>query len=396
MRTTPARDTPAGGRWSREDTVFMGRALALARRGGGRTSPNPRVGAVLVRQGRVVGEGYHAALGGPHAEAVALERAGGEARGATLYVTLEPCNHQGRTPPCSPRLIEAGLARVVAPLSDPDPRVGGKGFARLRETGIRVEVGLGAAEGIELNRGYLHRVTTGRPYVSLKVASTLDGGISGLRPGDPRITGAEAKRHAHALRARVQGILIGRGTLEADVPRLDARASDDPEYVPLRMVLDRTLRFPEDSRWTREGRGDTVVVFHGPGADPSRTAALRRRGVRTCEVAVNPAGRLDPDGVLAWAGDQGLNEILVEGGAAVLDSFLSEGRFQRLYHYVSPRLGGEDGLRWYRGPGPPVWQGDRPLRTVGIRELGEDLLRVLTRGWEEEYLAGSGGQGRDA
>ena len=386
-----AAGTPFNSRaWSPTEAGHLRRALELAACGGGRTSPNPRVGAVLVRDGEVVGEGHHRVAGGPHAEVEALRRAGDRARGATLYVTLEPCNCQGRTPPCCPLVIESGVERVVAPMPDPNPRVNGSGFDELRRAGVRVEVGLLAREALDLNRGYLHRVATGRPYVNLKVATTLNGSIRGIRPGDRRITGERAQRHAHRLRARVQGLLIGRGTFEADQPRLDARKSEDPAYVPRRLILDGSLSFPENAPWIEAGEAATIVLFHREGAAPEKRRRLENLGVVTCAVAADETGRLDLGEVVARLGEWEMNEILVEGGERVLDSFLRRGRFERLYHYASASLGRWDDRGWYLGTEPPAWQESRPLRTVETRLLGEDLLRVMTRGWEDDYAEAHG------
>lgn len=371
------------GSWSEFDLKCMARALELASRGGGRTSPNPRVGAVLAVEGRVLSEGYHRAVGLPHAEVEALDRAGEIPEGTTLYVTLEPCNVQGRTPPCSSRVIESGVTRVVVPLLDPDPRVSGSGNQELRRAGLVVETGLMAEEALELNRGYYHRVLTGAPFVSLKVATTLNGGILGVEAGDPRITGEAALMHVHELRARVQGVLIGIGTLEKDRPRLDARKSGDPEYQPSRLVLDSRLRFVRSSHW--HDFASTVVVFHAPDADRDDRIRLEEKGFNLVEVPKDGEG-LSLRSVLEWLGRQGMNEVLVEGGGRTLTSFLRAGRFQRFYHYSSPRIGPAPGEGWYGAEEPPPWQGEVPLRTTRSEKLGEDMLRVLSCGWEERTM----------
>lgn len=323
----------------------MDAALSLARRGLGRVWPNPTVGCVLVaRDGgcqRVVGRGWTQPGGRPHAETEALKRAGDLARGATAYVTLEPCSHHGKTPPCAEALIAAGVRRVVAAIEDPDPRVSGRGLQALRAAGADVATGAGAAEAREINAGFLTRLTQGRPMVALKLATTLDGRIA-LASGASRwISGPEARQRAHLLRATHDAILVGAGTVAADDPQLTCRLAGLEDRSPVRIVLDRSLRLPPAAR-VFDGAAPTWLV-HGPGVDTARADGLRKKGIELLEIATGADGKLDLPMLVAKLGGRGLTRLLVESGGKLAAALLHAGLADRLYWFRAGAIIGGDG-----------------------------------------------------
>lgn len=353
---------------------FMRRALELARQGEGYTRPNPLVGAVLVKGGRVIAEGHHARYGGPHAEAVALARAGEAARRADLYVNLEPCvDFPGKkTPSCTEAIIAAGVGRVVVACRDPNPHVAGKGIERLRAAGIEVVEGILAEEARELNEIFFHWITTGRPFVSLKLALSLDGRIA-TRTGDSRwITGPEARRRVHELRRRHAAVLVGINTALADDPRLTVREVPGPQ--PLRMVLDSQGRLPPSAR-ILSGEGRTAVVT--TAAMPQRVeAALRENGAAVWRLPAR-AGRVDIVALLAKLGEEGIDSLLVEGGGEVAWSFLSQGLVQKLYLFYGPLIiGGREAVPGVGGEGYARLSQVPRFRLHRVERVGEDLLVV--------------------
>lgn len=310
----------------------MRHALELAAQGRGWTSPNPMVGAVVVKDGEVVGTGYHRRAGLAHAEVVALDEAGERASGAELYVTLEPCSHYGRTPPCTERIIRAGIRRVVCAHADPDERVNGRGVARLREAGIEVELGLGEREARRLNEHYLHHKRTGRPWVTLKWAQTLDGQVA-TRTGDSRwITGEEARRHAHRLRSWHDAVVVGIGTALADDPRLDVRLVEGRE--PWHVVLDPLLRLSDGAHLVK--RGQTLLLCRRE-ASPERRDRWESLGVQVAPVP-GQGELLDLHAVLDVLGAHPFQSVFVEGGPTVLTSFLREGLANRIAVFIAPRI----------------------------------------------------------
>jgi len=324
----------------------MRQALALARRGQGRVEPNPMVGCVIANGSRVIGKGFHRRFGGPHAEVYALRSASGPVRGATVYVTLEPCGHFGKTPPCADALIQAGVGRVVAAMMDPGPHVRGRGFRKLRAAGIKVDVGLLQAEARDLNRPYLKLTKQGRPFVILKWAQTLDGRISTRQGMPPTISGPQAHRWVHRLRARVDAILVGVNTVLADDPQLIARGVR-VRRIAARVVLDSKLRLPLESRLARTAKEvPTVVMTTETGLSMRRrhAEALQRASVEivTCRAR---SGRVDLDDVLRQLGDRHMTNLMVEGGGEVLSEFLRRDLADEAYVFVSPRLLGEEGVR---------------------------------------------------
>ncbi len=335
----------------------MERALRLAARGAGRTAPNPMVGAVLVRDGHRIGEGYHHGAGLAHAEVLALRQAGERARGATLYCTLEPCNHTGRTPPCTDALIAAGVARVVVAMTDPDPRVQGRGVAALRQADIPVEVGPGGARARHLNRWYITARTLGRPRVLYKWAETLDGAVA-TASGDARWVSADAARaEVHRLRHRLDAVLVGVGTVLADDPLLTVRLV--PGRDPLRVVADRQARTPVSARVL------PALVCVGPDAPPDRVDALRRAGAEIAQAAT-------PEELLAELARRGCLGVLLEGGPTLAGAFWRAGLIDEVAVAVAPRVLGP-GRPPFLGEGPATMAEALALREMRVRRLGPDL-----------------------
>ncbi len=352
-----------------EDGVFMRRALVLAERGWGRTAPNPMVGAVVVRDGIIVGEGWHTAFGAPHAEVEALRAAGDAARGATVYVTLEPCNHYGQTPPCSDALIAAGVSDVIIAVADPNPVAGG-GAERLRGAGIHVTFGIEDAAASELNAAFLHAFHSDRPFVQLKIALSLDGALSDHTRARGWLTGGEARREVHRLRAGADGVAIGIGTARTDDPELTVRDVDAPRVLPTRIVFDTSARLPLTSRLVRTAREQrTIVICWAP--DPAHAAALEHAGV----VLVHAASLED---ALVALRSEGIRSLLVEGGAALAASFLQDAMVDRLIIFRAPLILGKDALGAFAGL-PSTTIGAAPRwRLVDARRFGDDEMSVYS------------------
>ena len=350
------------------DRRFLRQALTLARRGRGRTRPNPMVGAVVVKAGRVVGRGWHARAGAPHAEAAALAEAGARARGARLYLNLEPCCHFGRTPPCTDAILAAGVREVVASMRDPDPRVDGRGFEALRRAGVVVRVGGLAKEARRLNADFVRARRRGRPVVTLKAGMSLDGRIA-TRGGQSRwITSEAARRAARRLRARHDAVLVGVGTVLADDPVLGARGA-----APARVVLDSRLRTPPRARLLRSGGGPVIVVTRrGPVA--ARRRALERAGAVVIETASRD-GRVDLKAALRELGRRGIGSVLIEGGGEVLGSALDQRLGDRVALYVGLRLLGGRGARpAFAGRGVERLRGAVRVTGARVRRLGGDVV----------------------
>ncbi len=348
----------------------MRRALGLASRALGRTSPNPAVGAVVVREGAEVGWGYHRAAGEPHAEVEALARAGPLAAGATLYVNLEPCNHHGRTPPCTDAILAAGVRRVVVAVEDPDARVRGKGVRRLEEAGVDVEVGVLEGEARRLNAAYIKHRTTGLPWVTAKWAMSLDGRLA-TRTGASRwITGPEAREYVHRLRDQHDAVMVGVGTAVKDDPALTCRLPGGRD--PLRVVVDSRLRLPPQARMLREG-GSRVVVATTPAADAARAEQLRGAGaeVWVCEPE---GGRVSLRDLLGRLAGRGALSVLAEGGSALHGSLLEAGLVDRVVAFLGPLVVGGDGAPSPVG-GAGVAELSRALRLehVVVRQFGQDV-----------------------
>lgn len=358
------------------EEIWMRRALALARRAAGQTAPNPTVGAVVVRGSRSVGEGFHRRAGTAHAEIVALRRAGSRARGATLYVTLEPCVHRAkRTPPCVPAILSAGIRRVVIAGLDPNPFVNGKGVAALRRAGVRVEWGLLSEEAAEVNRGYVTRVLTGRPFVTLKAGMSLDGRIA-LANGRSRwITDAAARREAHRLRSDADAILVGVQTVLADDPELSARPPGRSPRFSLRVVADSRLSIPLKSRLVRTAarRPGSLLVATTELAAASRIRILRKRGIEVFQTS-SRGGRVNLSRLLAHLGHRGVNHVLVEGGAEIHGAFIRGGFVDRLILFVAGKiLGGRDSIGVVGGPGLKSLTQAISIQIDSISRIGSGL-----------------------
>ncbi len=358
--------------FSAVDHGMMARALQLAERGLWTTSPNPRVGCVLVRDGEIVGEGWHEKAGEPHAEVHALRAAGERARGATAYVTLEPCCHHGRTPPCAEALLKAGVARVVAAMQDPNPLVAGKGLALLRAAGIDTASGLLEPEARELNIGFVSRLTRGRPWLRLQVAASLDGQTALNNGVSQWITGPEARRDGHAWRARACAILTGIGTVRDDDPTLTVRDVTTPRQ-PLRVVVDSRL---EISPTAKILQGEPVLVV-GAVDNPEKADSLRSTG-NFVEILKNPQGKVDLKALLELLAQRGINEVHAEAGFKLNGSLLREGLVDEFLLYFAPCLIGHEAAGLFNLPELATLDGKRRLQIRDLRQVGADI-RILAR-----------------
>ena len=353
------------------DEHFMWEALHLAEFARGRTSPNPLVGAVIVRDGIVVGSGWHRAAGEPHAEIHALRMAGELARGATLYVTLEPCSHHGRTGPCAEAVIAAGIARVVTALSDPNPFVAGHGIERLRAAGIEVTTGVLSEEARRQNEVFLKWVVTKRPFVTLKTAMTLDGKTASRTGASQWITDAEARTRVHEWRDAHDAILVGIGTVLADDPSLTVRLPHRTGKNPVRVVLDSTARTPHDAKLLADGAARTIIVVSERAA-PKRTALLQACGA---EVVTFGRERVDIPALMDFLGREELTSVFVEGGASVHWSFLSAGLVDKVRAFIAPMLmGGADAPTAVGGAGFESPQAALRLTDTTVEQVGADIL----------------------
>ena len=357
--------------FSATDHAMMARALRLAERGAYTTRPNPMVGCVIARGDEIVGEGWHRKRGEPHAETFALETAGERAKGATAYVTLEPCSHVGSTPPCADALVAAGVARVVAAVRDPNPQVDGNGFAKLQAAGIAVESGLMEKQARELNRGFLSRIERGRPWLRVKLASSMDG-RSAMASGDSKwISGEASRRDVHRWRARSGAILTGAGTVLVDDPHLTVRLGDDTAFVPpLRVVLDPGLATVARGH-VREGDAPTLYM-HAPDVKPPRDMQAERVAVPV------QGGRFDLVAVLRLLGERGINEVHVETGATLAGAFLADGLVDELLLYVAPVMLGERARPLFEGLHIDDMTERLKMRIGESRRIGDDV-RVLLR-----------------
>jgi diaminohydroxyphosphoribosylaminopyrimidine deaminase/5-amino-6-(5-phosphoribosylamino)uracil reductase len=362
-----------------EDARFMRLAFALGRRGLGHTWPNPAVGAVLVKDGVVVGRGSTQPGGRPHAEVEALRHAGAAARGATMYVTLEPCAHHGKTPPCTDAIVTAGVVRVVAAMEDPNPEVAGGGFRRLREAGVAVDVGLGAEDARRDHAGHIRRMRDGRPHVTLKLAVSADGkaGFAGRLPAV--ITGELSRAHVHRLRAMNDAILIGIGTALADDPTLTCRLPGMEQCSPVRVVLDAHLRLPLTSRLVATARETPLWVIAGADAPRENEDALRAHGADVLRLPA-PEGRVDLAALLKVLGERGITRLMVEGGPIVAASFLAADLVDAAMVLHGPGRIGNDGIDALEGM-PLSAIGAPALISRGIERVGDDKIETFERAY---------------
>lgn len=354
----------------------MDEALALAARGLGRTCPNPAVGALIVSPGgEVIGRGWHERAGAPHAEIHALREAGAAARGATLYVTLEPCAHHGRTPPCATAIVEAGLARVVVTHADPNPQVAGKGIAQLRAAGIQVDLGVCAREAARLNEPFLFWQENGRPLVTLKAAMSLDGKIA-LRSGESRwISGEESRAWAHEIRDRVDAILVGAETVVQDDPLLTARPEGREGKPLIRIVLDSTLRIGDGARILSPDRGVATILAATSRAPEEKVRRFEELGAEVLRFPPDREGRVPLRALLEELGKREVLHLLVEGGGRVHGSFLDEGIADNILFFIAPMIIGDtEAPGPVQGCAPTSLAGLPRVRNVEIERFGEDIL----------------------
>jgi diaminohydroxyphosphoribosylaminopyrimidine deaminase/5-amino-6-(5-phosphoribosylamino)uracil reductase len=356
----------------------MRAALTLAARGLGRVAPNPAVGCVIVKDGRVVGRGWTQPGGRPHAETEALRQAGPAAAGATAYVTLEPCAHHGKTPPCVEALVAAGVARVVAALEDPDSRVAGEGLKILREAGIAVEVGVCRAQAERLNAGFLKRIIKGRPLVVLKLATSLDGRIATHSGHSQWITGPLARRRAHLLRARADAVLVGSSTAVSDNPRLDVRLEGMEDRHPLRVVVDGRLRLPlTHDLVARAGAAPTLLVTHD-GNPRERLKAYEEAGVEVVQVETDADGHVSLAATLDHLGARGVTRLLVEGGGHLAASLLRGALVDRLAWFQAPLVIGGDGVAAVSGFGVDRLSQAPKFLQAAMTQLGHDRIDIYS------------------
>ena len=354
-----------------DDEQWMKKAIRLAEKGRGRTSPNPLVGAVLVKEGIAVGKGYHAKAGEAHAEIIALRKAGEEARGSTLYINLEPCTHYGKTPPCVPVIIEAGVRRVVAGTEDPNPLVTGKGVGSLRKAGLEVKIGILEKECKRLNEAFHKYILKREPFVTLKVAATLDGRIA-TRDGESKwISGETSRRFVQRLRDEVDGVVVGINTILKDDPMLTARVKGGRD--PFRIVLDSRLRIPEKARVIKADPSKTIIATTQLAARDKRQR-LARMGAQIL-VVDSKHERVSLKPLLSKLGEKGIMSLLVEGGSQVNGSFFDEGLIDKLLLFLSTKMIGDDqAIGIFGGKGVARLKDAVPLRELRVKRIGGDIL----------------------
>jgi diaminohydroxyphosphoribosylaminopyrimidine deaminase/5-amino-6-(5-phosphoribosylamino)uracil reductase len=356
---------------------MMRAALALARRGLGIVWPNPAVGCIIVNEGRVVGRGWTQPGGRPHGETEALARAGAAARGSVAYISLEPCCHWGRTPPCTDALIAAGIRHAVIAVEDPDPRVAGAGVRQLRAAGLEVETGLCAEEAAEVNAGFFSRLRRGRPLVTLKLATSLDGRIATARGESQWISGPPARQRAHALRAAHDAIMVGTGTALADDPQLTCRLPGLARRSPVRVVVDRHLRIPTTSHLISTARTVPTWVLTLPSADPERREAVLRAGAAVIDVDPGSDGNSSLAAALAALGDRGITRLLVEGGGVLAAALARARLIDRLVCVHAPLLVGGDGVPAIAPFGLEFLKDAPRFERLAAETVGEDVLTVF-------------------
>jgi diaminohydroxyphosphoribosylaminopyrimidine deaminase/5-amino-6-(5-phosphoribosylamino)uracil reductase len=356
--------------FSTEDARYMARALELARKGLWSTDPNPRVGCVIVNQGEIVGEGWHQIAGEAHAEVHALAAAGEKARGGTAYVTLEPCNHQGRTPPCAEALVRHGLARVVAAMEDPNPLVAGKGLKRLQDAGITTQSGLLAQDAENLNPGFIQRMRTGKPWIRSKIGMSLDGRTAMASGESQWITGPQARQDVHRLRARSSAIVTGSGTVLADNPAMTARVTEAHQTLkqPVRILLDSMLRCPRDARFFEASGSYRVLTLQEPNQD--QLASTHR-------LPASPRGGIDLKAVSEWLGQEGFNEVLFECGPTLNGALLAAGVVDEWIIYMAPRVLGDHGRGLFHLPGLERLADAPHLKLTQCRQVGQDIRLTI-------------------
>ncbi|MCF8025036.1 MAG: bifunctional diaminohydroxyphosphoribosylaminopyrimidine deaminase/5-amino-6-(5-phosphoribosylamino)uracil reductase RibD [Desulfobacteraceae bacterium] len=357
----------------RTDPDYMKIALELAEKGLGWTSPNPAVGAVIVKDGLIVGKGWHEQAGGAHAEVNAIADAAGNTRGSVMYVTLEPCNHHGNTPPCTESILKAGISRVVCAMKDPNPDVAGGGAAYLASRGIEVETGICENEARRLNESFIKFVTTGRPFVILKSAATLDGKIASKTGDSKWVTGPAARRHVHLLRHWTDAILVGINTVRADDPSLTSRLEDQRTRDPVRIILDSRLSISENARVLTQESCSQTVIAAGDKADSEKAARLEKKGVRVLRLAA-PSSGVDLEALIKELSEMKITSLLVEGGSRVSAAFFAAGLVDKICFFYAPKILGGDGIPICSGPGPQLMGSAIPAKNIRIIRFDHDIL----------------------
>ena len=357
-----------------DDQHFMQMALDLAIKGEGFTSPNPMVGAVVVKESQVVGSGYHRKVGKPHAEVHAIDAAGERAKDATLYVTLEPCNHTGRTPPCTRKIIEAGIKRVVIAMLDPNREVVGGGAEFLNQQGIQVTTGIRHKQARKLNEAFVKYVRTGRPFVIAKCAATLDGRIA-TRTGDSRwVTGEKARRFVHRLRHAVDGIMVGINTIRADNPSLTSRLPDGRGQDPVRVILDTHLSISPEAKLLRQSSTADTILVVGEALAQDKKTALEKEGVRVIQSALQN-GLIDLRALMDQLGAMEISSLLIEGGSRVLASAFGAGIVNKVFFFFGPKiLGGDDGVPICSGPGAKLMSQSIAVGDINVQRFDDDVM----------------------
>jgi diaminohydroxyphosphoribosylaminopyrimidine deaminase/5-amino-6-(5-phosphoribosylamino)uracil reductase len=378
-----------------QDVAYMKLALKQARKGLGRTSPNPAVGAVVVKDGRVIAAGHHRKAGSPHAEVDALAKLDGYAQGATLYVTLEPCNHHGRTPPCTEAILKSGIRRVVVGMKDPNPGVRGGGIAFLSQMGVAMRVGVLEKECERMNEAFIRFVTSNRPFIILKSALTLDGWTATRSNHSAWITNERSRGFVHRMRDRVDAIVVGVGTVLCDNPSLTTRLKGRKGRNPIRIVVDTHLRTPFAARVVRPDLSAPTVLVAGERADPRQAAIFEERGIQVIRCQ-EVSGRIDLVALMGILGKMSIMSVLVEGGASLVGSLLRERLVDKLYLFTAPKiLGGDDGIPLARGRGPERMDECLRLTDIERKRFGDDTLIVgypSYHGENDPSRAGSEGE----
>ncbi len=370
-------------KFSSIDYKHMKRALELAKLGEGKTSPNPMVGAVVVKNGEIVGEGYHQECGGPHAEVFALEEAGKKAVGADIYVTLEPCSHYGKTPPCAQKLIDTGIKKAVVAMVDPNPEVSGRGIEMLREAGIKVELGLLKNEAQKLNEIFLKYIQSDYPFVFLKKAQTLDGYIASKTGDSKWITNSAARLEGHKLRHRIDAIMVGIGTVLADDPSLTARLDTREGIDPLRIILDPDLEIPTNARIINQKSTAKTLIITAQNDEPD-ILAKKERLLKLKQVDIISFAAenkyFDLREILKTLKKRKISSLLVEGGAKLSHTFLKENLVDKFYYFIAPKIyGGSDGIASFCGKGPKLMSDTVELKILEQKLLEDNILLIAER-----------------
>jgi diaminohydroxyphosphoribosylaminopyrimidine deaminase/5-amino-6-(5-phosphoribosylamino)uracil reductase len=362
------------------DTFHMKTALTLAARGLGLVAPNPAVGCVIVgADGGVVGRGWTQPGGRPHAEAEAIGRAGDQCVGATAYVTLEPCNHHGKTPPCSESLINAGIKRVIIACEDPDPRVAGKGIKHLKAAGLEIIQGILEAEAQALNAGFMSRLSRRRPVFTLKSATTLDGRIATRAGHSKWITGMEARTAGHMLRARHDAIMVSIGTALNDDPSLSCRLPDMERFSPIRIIVDSSFQLPTSSTMVKTAADILTIIITGEGADEDKIKEFKNRSVKIMEVKASTSGHPDPYSIAEALAGEGLNSVLIEGGGKLAGAFMQAKLIDRLAWFHAAKLFGDDGIASVAAYGVEFLPDATSFTRNSLRICGEDVFETYER-----------------